>query len=251
MPAILRQIGRLLRPPPDEPQHVDLALQDETVRVTLRRNPKARRLVLRLSRDGSSAVLTVPRRIARARIIAFLEDSSGWLEAQLRKYRDTHAPSVKNKLLLMGQTYDVVPLGQSRGLLRIDAEAFTIHVPGDAAHIERRLKDWLKQKAKAELTAASRRYAEAMNTTFRRISVRDQKSRWGSCSAAGDLSYSWRLIMAPPFVLDYVAAHEVAHRIHMNHGQRYWRLLMQHNPDVRRARDWFKAHGAELHRYLP
>jgi predicted metal-dependent hydrolase len=90
-----------------------------------------------------------------------------------------------------------------------------------------------------------------MQTTIGRVTVRDQKSRWGSCSASGDLSYSWRLIMAPPFILDYVAAHEVAHRLHMNHGPRFWRLLMTHNPDVRRARAWFKAHGAELHRYLP
>lgn len=248
MAGLLRQIGSLLKPQPEALPPIDLQVQGETLQVTLKRNAQAKRLVLRMGRDGKSAVLTVPKRIARHRIMEFLEQSASWLETQLKKQRV--APPT-GKLMLQGEIFDIVATGGRRGLLSIDAEARTIQVPGEAAHVERRLKDWLKQKARTELSAASRRYATAMQTTIGRITVRDQKSRWGSCAASGDLSYSWRLIMAPPFILDYVAAHEVAHRHHMNHGPRFWRLLMTHNPDVRRARQWFKQHGAELHRYLP
>jgi predicted metal-dependent hydrolase len=88
-----------------------------------------------------------------------------------------------------------------------------------------------------------------MEVSFKRISIRDQKSRWGSCSASGDLSYNWRLIMAPGHILDYVAAHEVAHRQHMNHGPKFWRLVLKHCPHASTAKHWFKSNGAELHRF--
>jgi predicted metal-dependent hydrolase len=251
MPVFLRPLGRLLKSQPVDLQPVELQLSQGPLRVTLRRNAQARRLVLRLSRDGSGAVLTVPNRIAQHRIMAFLEQSSAWLEAQLHRHKTTAAPVEAGKLLLQGELYAIVAPGGRRGLLKVDIELRTITVPGEAAHVERRLKDWLKARARTELSAASRRYAAAMQTSIGRVSVRDQKSRWGSCSASGDLSYSWRLIMAPPFVLDYVAAHEVAHRHHMNHGPRFWRLLMAHNPDVRAAKHWFAQHGPTLHHYLP
>ena len=84
---------------------------------------------------------------------------------------------------------------------------------------------------------------------MKRVSVRDQSSRWGSCSTTGVLSYSWRLIFAPPFVLEYLAAHEIAHLVEMNHSRRFWRLVERICPDVARAKAWLDAHGSELHRY--
>jgi predicted metal-dependent hydrolase len=117
------------------------------------------------------------------------------------------------------------------------------------AHLKRRLADWLKREARRDLTIASERHAQAMAVSFRRLAIRDQASRWGSCSSDGSLSYSWRLILAPSFVLDYVAAHEVAHLKHMNHGVRFWRLVLTHCPMAPQARLWLKRHGATLHRF--
>jgi len=88
-----------------------------------------------------------------------------------------------------------------------------------------------------------------LGVTIKRISIRDQTSRWGSCSATGVLSYSWRLVLAPPFVLDYLAAHEVAHRVELNHSPRFWRTLQRICPEMERAKTWLNAHGAGLHRY--
>jgi predicted metal-dependent hydrolase len=116
-------------------------------------------------------------------------------------------------------------------------------------HVARRVADFLKREAKRDLEAASRAAAEKLGVRLRRIAIRDQTSRWGSCSAEGVLSYSWRLILAPPFVLDYLAAHEVAHLVEMNHSRRFWRLVERLYPDVARAKAWLDAHGAELHRY--
>jgi len=86
-----------------------------------------------------------------------------------------------------------------------------------------------------------------METKFSRLTIRDQKSRWGSCSASGALSYSWRLVLAPPSVLDYVAAHEVAHLREMNHGPKFWRLVLTHCAHSRQAKEWLKRNGRELH----
>ena len=89
-----------------------------------------------------------------------------------------------------------------------------------------------------------------MGVSFRRIIIRDQRSRWGSCSASGELSYSWRLILAPPYVLDYVAAHEVAHLRHLDHSKHFWRLVLTHCRDAGRAKNWLRTHGQEVHRVV-
>ena len=122
-------------------------------------------------------------------------------------------------------------------------------VAGEAPHVGRRVGDYLRREAQRDLSAASRRAAELLGVSVKRISVRDQSSRWGSCSTTGVLSYSWRLILAPPFVLDYLAIHEVAHLVEMNHSPRFWRLVNRMCPDAERAKVWLDTHGADLHRY--
>jgi predicted metal-dependent hydrolase len=129
-----------------------------------------------------------------------------------------------------------------------DGTAF-LCVAGGALHVARRVTDFLKREAKRDLAAATRRHAAALGVAIERIGVRDTATRWGSCSADGALSYSWRLVLAPAFVLDYLAAHEVAHRRELNHSARFWRLVDQLVPDRRRAEAWLKAHGNSLHRY--
>jgi predicted metal-dependent hydrolase len=122
-------------------------------------------------------------------------------------------------------------------------------VAGAEPHLPRRVRDYLKREAKRDLEAASRLAAQALGVEIRRVSVRDQSSRWGSCSSTGVLSYSWRLILTPPFVLDYLAAHEVAHLIEMNHSRQFWRLVGRICPQMDRAKAWLDAHGTDLHRY--
>src|SRR5437870_2572055 len=105
------------------------------------------------------------------------------------------------------------------------------------------------REAQRDLEAASRRYAAELGVAIKRICVRDQSSRWGSCSNTGVLSFSWRLILAPSFVLDYLAAHEVCHLVELNHSARFWRLVKRLYPDVERAKMWLDVHGTDLHRY--
>ena len=101
-----------------------------------------------------------------------------------------------------------------------------------------------------DLEAAVQRHAATIDVKPRRLSIRDTTSRWGSCSAAGAMSFSWRLILAPPLVLDYLAAHEVAHLVHLDHSAKFWALTRRLAPETDQAEAWLRAHGAQLHRFI-
>ncbi|MEL6794525.1 MAG: SprT family zinc-dependent metalloprotease, partial [Pseudomonadota bacterium] len=112
-----------------------------------------------------------------------------------------------------------------------------------------RIAAWLKERARAAILPIVDDAAAALGTGYGRISMRDPKGRWGSCSAKGDLNFSWRLAMAPPAVLDYVAVHEAAHLREMNHGPQFWALVERLRPDWRVQRNWLREEGAALHRF--
>jgi predicted metal-dependent hydrolase len=109
--------------------------------------------------------------------------------------------------------------------------------------------EWLKKEARTTLTERVDHYSAMLKRKRGPIAIRDTRSRWGSCARTGAMSFSWRLILAPPEILDYVAAHECAHLVHLNHSPAYWRTLHALEVDVRAARDWFSAHGQSLYAY--
>jgi predicted metal-dependent hydrolase len=141
---------------------------------------------------------------------------------------------------------------RARGVVEIedaDGRMPGLNVSGHPEHAPRRLKDWLVDQARTDLDACVGTHARRLGVRARSITLRDQTSRWGSCTATGLLSFSWRLILAPAHVLDYVAAHEVAHLIEMNHGPRFWKLVARTMPRVEDAKRWLRTHGSDLHRY--
>jgi predicted metal-dependent hydrolase len=153
---------------------------------------------------------------------------------------------------LRGVPHRIVHRRFIRGTVWTEADAAgepLICVAGDVPHIDRRIADFLRREARRDLDGASRRFANELGVEIKRVAVRDQASRWGSCSTTGVLSFSWRLILAPDFVLSYLAAHEVAHLVEMNHSARFWRIVQKLCPDHARAKVWLDVHGADLHRY--
>ncbi len=235
-----------LRPVPKLAPKV-ITINGVDVALTFRRNAQCRRMVLRLTPDGSGVVMTLPPRASEASALRFAESSKDWISKTMEARAPVVSLSDGQSVLFQGTLHNIKATGGKRGVVSIDGE--NIVVPGDAAHVPRRLQDWLKAQAKRELTQASHLYAAAMGAKFRRLTLRDQQTRWGSCSSGGDLSYSWRLILAPPHVLDYVAAHEVAHLLEMNHGPRFWRLVLAHCKNAKESRNWLRLYGRELHRY--
>jgi len=241
-----RHISRMMTPKALEP--ASLQVGPEELDVVFRRHVKARRLVLRLNPEGTAAVVTVPRGASRNRALDFVHLSAPWLKTRLEQRGKNIELLPGNRIPLRGEDHEIRHVASRRGTVTLDPVTKLIHVPGELPHIPRRLLEWLKALARAELAAASEKYASAMDVSYRRISIRDQRSRWGSCSASGDLSYSWRLILTPSYVLDYVAAHEVAHLKHLDHSASFWRLVLTRCPEASRAKKWLKANGNSVHR---
>ncbi len=229
---------------------LQIEIDGRVVAVKPKRHAMSRRMVLRLDRDGKSFTLTLPKRQSLMSAKQFLETSKLWMQNTLAHRGQTPSQQASKTLMLRGVLTHIVLTDKIRGLVRHDTESHILHVPGGEAHWHRRLVDWLKVEAEKDLRLASSAYADKMQTRYSKLNVRDQKSRWGSCTADAALSYSWRLLLAPPFVLDYVAAHEVAHLREMNHGPRFWRLVLTHCPRTREAKQWLKSHGHTLHHGL-
>jgi predicted metal-dependent hydrolase len=239
----------LFRRPPD-PQLIEIAFDGATYPVELKRHVRARRYTLRIRAADRTVLLTMPLRGSVKEAKSFAERNGGWIAARLKRLPQPIPFAEGLELPLRGVPHRVVHRSM-RGTVWTQAgdDMPLLCVAGGRAHLPRRLRDFLKREARRDLEAASRRYAAQLGVTVRRVAVRDQVSRWGSCTAAGVLSYSWRLILAPPYVLDYLAAHEVAHLVEMNHSRRFWRVVANICPDWQRAKGWLTAHGNALHRY--
>ena len=151
---------------------------------------------------------------------------------------------------LRGLPHQIVSVPAGRGVARLDRTgAPRILVSGPPEHLSRRVTDLLKREARRDLESSVGRHADTLGVTAGKLRLGDPTSRWGSCSPRGGLAFSWRLVLAPAHVLDYLAAHEVAHCREMNHGKRYWALVARLRPDYEMSEAWLRAHGAGLHRY--
>ncbi|SMO55664.1 M48 family metallopeptidase [Paracoccus laeviglucosivorans] len=220
---------------------VESILVDGDIPVRLRRSGRARRMVLRVTRAEGQVVLTLPLRASLSEGRAFAESRVEWL----RRMRAAMPPP---SVVAHG-----VLLPVEGRLLRVTSAALrATRVEGDALLVPQSrpvgtvVQTWLRQLAHARLVAACDRHAAGLGRSFAAISLRDTRSRWGSCTHDGKLMFSWRLAMAPPEVLDYVAAHEVAHLAHMDHSAAFWAATGRLVPEYQRHRAWLKQHGHEL-----
>lgn len=237
---------------PTEPQAIQIVFDRSIYIVRLRRHRQARRYTLRIQAASREVVLTIPPRGTLREARDFAQKHGAWIAARLDRLPRA-APFAEGVVVpLRGLPHRIVHRRLMRGTVWTEADAAGEHllcVAGAAPHIDRRVADFLRREARRDLDVASRRFAQELGVAIKRVAVRDQASRWGSCSTTGVLSFSWRLILAPAFVLDYLAAHEVAHLVEMNHSPRFWGLVQRLCPDHERAKIWLDVHGADLHRY--
>jgi len=234
-----------------EPPTIAIDFEGELYPVRIRRHAQARRYTLRVQAVSREVVLTMPPRGSLKQAREFAQKHGAWIATRLRRLPEA-APFANGATVpLRGLDHRIDHRRAARGTVWVEVQESErlLCVAGQAAHLPRRVHDYFKREAKRDLEAASRQAAQMLGVEIRRISVRDQTSRWGSCSSTGVLSYSWRLILAPPFVLEYLAAHEVAHLVELNHSRRFWRLVERICPDLGRAKAWLDAHGTDLHRY--
>ncbi|MGE0714878.1 MAG: M48 family metallopeptidase [Alphaproteobacteria bacterium] len=219
--------------------------------VRLKVHPRACRIVLRVDPQDAAVDLVLPRGVRLAEAFEFARSKGEWIRRRI----EALPPRVP---FADGHTIPVLGFERTirhRGLRCRDArgvvwmEPGELHVVGDPTHVPRRIADWLRLRARDDFARRARQFADELGRPVKRVIVRDTKSRWGSCAVDGTLSFSWRLIHAPRFVIDYVVAHEAAHLIEMNHSRRFWSIVGRLIGDADRPRAWLRDEGGTLLRY--
>ncbi len=236
---------------PDEPNRIVITGDGEPYHIEIKRHAAARRYTLRVRETSRDVVLTMPPRGSLKQAKSFAEKNAEWISARLKRLPGPVPFADGATIPLRGVPHRIAHRPDARGTVWIESAKGEqlLCVAGRSEHISRRVRDFLKGEAKRDLVAASKKYAAMLGVSIRSISIRDTASRWGSCSYEGALSYSWRLVIAPAFVLDYLAAHELAHRLELNHSKRYWKIVDGIFPERERAEAWLRANGSGLHRY--
>jgi predicted metal-dependent hydrolase len=248
---------------------IEVKIRGLDIPMLLRRSVRARRFSLQVSEARRGAVLTMPAYSSFAEADEFLSRHFDWLKERVAGLPEP-VPFTDGAIIPLRGLAHVLRFEGSvrrrRGVVWVEepedakiAPAWPagarvakrrlprLHVSGEEEHAPRRLLDWLKRQAHLDLRFRVDLHAKRLNLTPKRIFVRDQTTRWGSCSTTGALSFSWRLVLAPPFVLDYLAAHEVAHLSELNHSRRFWRLCESLCPETSVARAWLAHNGPALH----
>ena len=213
-------------------------------RVEWRRSARARRVSLRIDPRGGAVVVTLPQRAARTAGMALLITNADWVRERLNALPGKISFADGVAVPLHGAPHRIRHLPGGRGGAWV--EDGEIHVAGDEMFLPRRVADFLRAEAGRSISALVAQKADLARVHPARITLKDTSSRWGSCAANGNLAFSWRLVMAPRFVQDYVTAHEVAHLRHMNHGPRFWALVEQITPHTQPAMRWLRTEGMQL-----
>ena len=213
------------------------------VEIVLRRSPRARRMSLRVSGLDGRVTLSLPKGASERAAMDFAREKEDWIRAALARAPVPALVGIGTILPVEGRGLELRPA--ARGAVR--AEGGGLLVPGDPARAGLRAAAFLRHLARDRLAVACDRHAAVLGRGYARLSLRDTRSRWGSCSSAGVLMFNWRLAMAPPEVLDYVAAHEVAHLAEMNHSPAFWAVVGRLLPGHAAPRDWLRRNGAGLH----
>ncbi|SKA29551.1 M48 family metallopeptidase [Consotaella salsifontis] len=248
-PPLLKRIATLRPAAPALPRA--LALSSGEIPLEIRHNPRAKRIIMRVAPGGAALSLTIPPRARAEIVLDFLERHRGWAEARIAAAPKRLKVEDGAELPFRGGTLLIVhePGRRASELLPPDedGEPARLFVGGAPEHLGRRTADRLKREAKTRLQKAVAKHAAAVGLSPRAMQLKDTTSRWGSCTHDRRLAFSWRIIMAPPHVLDYLVAHEVAHFREMNHGPHFWALCRSLCPRTEESKAWLKHHGASLH----
>jgi predicted metal-dependent hydrolase len=231
--------------------------QGRSFRVAIKRLTSARRFTLRVRAATQDIVLTIPARSSLRDAEGFAHRHAEWIAHRVARLPDRQFFVPDAEIPFRGAPHILVHSAKARpptgknGPVWVEKarEPAAICTNGDVSHFERRITDFFRREARREIESAARRHVAAVGRAPVSITLKDTTSRWGSCSARGALNFSWRLILAPPYVLDYLVAHEMAHLRHHNHSEDFWSLTRTLCPATAKAEAWLKLYGAQLHRY--
>ena len=238
----------LTKPAPQPVELREHSVAGRTLPLRIVENERARRLTLRIDAGGQGLRVTVPPGLRRGEVEKFLDRHRGWLEQRLAKVPERPQVRPGIRIPVRGVPHLIVHEPGKRGTVEMsrDEAGPVLIVHGDRLHLPRRVADFLKREARREIEALVAKHTQAVGRKAKAIRFKDTTSRWGSCTSDGSLSFSWRIMMAPAPVIDYLVAHEVAHLKEMNHGPKFWKLCKELCPETERCKAWLKRNGGAL-----
>jgi predicted metal-dependent hydrolase len=222
-------------------------IKGRNIPVRIRENTRARRMILRIDNNINGAVVTLPSWTSEREALLMVQEKSDWVLTKLDNMPTKISFESGVQIPFLGEYHIVYHDPNQKEVVKKGENE--IRLGGREEHLSRRLGDWLRKEAKIIIQPKAIEMAKKLNGKIGRISIRDTKSRWGSCAASGNLSFCWRLILTPEWVLNYVIAHEVSHLRHMNHGSEFWQTVADFNVRVDAARVWLSKNAEQLHRY--
>jgi len=227
------------------PLNVPKIVQIDQIPVMIQRHRLTKSLRLRIDPLLKQPIVRAPRRLALTHIESFLWQHHDWMKGQLAAFSPSLA---SDEILLNGETYQLIQESafQKRFMIHFDHAQRVIYHNTSPDLIKTRLKPFLKRQSLAIIQQHCQMFSRQLGVDYKAIQIKDYKSRWGSCRQDGVLSFSWRLILAPPMVLEYICAHEVAHLIHMNHRPVFWQVVATLFPAYKQAKAWLKENGKSL-----
>ena len=215
------------------------------INVSVRKSNKAKRLSIRISGVTNEVSLIVPKQVSFSKAKQFAINKEQWIRKQLRYKIDPFEIKLGSLVPVEGFYY-LIEMGENK---RIKVESNKILIPSHFTDIPKHLKAYLLELSRQRLFSMTKFYCELIGKTFVKVSIKDPKTRWGSCTAKGNLMYSWRLIMAPKSVLEYLVVHEVSHLVEMNHSKKFWQQVEKMLPNFQKPHLWLKENGKKLHSY--
>lgn len=224
-----------------------LQIDGQRLPLVIRRHQRAKRICLRYNPTQHAISLTLPKHTRVSAGLQFLMQKSEWLIETLHEMPSKKQIKPGVVIPVLGERVRVRHDDAISGAWMLMEDV--LYVAGARIDFPKRVTEALKKIASTALSEVATRQARRVGRRLNRVSVRDTRSRWGSCSSNGNLAFSWRLIFAPMEVMEYVVAHEVAHLRHMNHSRSFWELVEYLCPEYEAAKDWLRLHGKELYRY--
>ena len=219
-------------------------INNQFIKINTRKNPKAKKIIIKFNHYGTEIDLTIPRFTSKREGLEFINMNINWLSKEINNFPSKIPFEAGKKVPVLGEYY-LIDYHESKN---IHMDSSTIYIQKNN-NKENNLKKWLIKKSKIYITDLTFRKATELKVKVNKISIRDPKTRWGSCSENGNVSFSWRLIFAPPTVIEYVVTHELCHIIELNHSYKFWQLVSKSCPKYKSSQSWLKDFGLKLHFY--
>lgn len=214
--------------------------------LEIRKSPKATRLSLKIDAKKRIPVLTMPIFCTEKRALKFVREHEVWVQNALLRTPEIKRFENKEKISLFGQEVQIIHTPEIR-LTKLEKDHLL--VGGDIEFLHRRVKDYIKKNAKTEFFNRSKILAQKIGCPLKSVTIKDTKSRWGSCSTLHNINYNWRIALAPEFVINYLMAHEVSHLKHPDHSAEFWSCVKNLCPDMDHGNTWLKKFGKNLNIY--